>query len=48
VGVKVLKSSGSKILDGAAVNLIKKVFPIDNPAARPITLEKAIRYSLVD
>jgi protein TonB len=48
VGIEVAKSSGSKILDGAAVDLLKKVFPIDNPTGKPITLEKAIRYSLVE
>lgn len=48
VGIEVLKSSGSKILDNAAVDLLKRVFPIGNPAGKPFTLEKAIRYRLVE
>jgi periplasmic protein TonB len=48
LGVEVVETSGSKILDGAAVDLLKRVFPIDNPAGKTLTLVKAIRYSLLE
>jgi protein TonB len=47
-GVRVIGSSGSAILDDAAVALLKGVFPIKNPVGGPLILVKTIRYSLVD
>jgi periplasmic protein TonB len=47
-GVRVVGSSGSAILDDAAVALLTGIFPIKNPAEAPLVLVKAIRYSLVD
>ena len=47
-GVRVVGSSGSAILDDAAVALLTGIFPIKNPAGAPLILVKTIRYSLVD
>ena len=47
-GVRVVGTSGSAILDDAAVALLTGIFPIKNPAGAPLILVKTIRYSLVD
>ena len=45
-GLSVLKSSGSDILDRAAVRLIESVLPYDHGAGRSIRLEVPITYRL--
>jgi hypothetical protein len=42
------KPDGERENRGAAVDLLKRVFPIDNPAGKTITLEKAIRCCLLE
>jgi TonB family protein len=47
-GLSVLRSSGSDILDRAAVRLMRGVMPYDHGAGRPIHLEVPITYRLTD
>jgi len=42
----VRRSSGHEVLDRAAVTLLKKVTPVSNPLASPITIETTITYRL--
>jgi protein TonB len=46
--LRVLESSGSKILDSAALSLIKKVLPYEHGLGEELTVEIPIRYSLSD
>jgi len=42
----VRRSSGHEVLDRAAVTLLKKITPVANPLASPITIETTITYKL--
>ncbi|HEB31442.1 MAG TPA: energy transducer TonB [Spirochaetes bacterium] len=48
IELRVTQSSGSKILDKAAVSLIKKVVPYEHGTGQPISIEIPIKYSLLD
>ncbi len=43
---RVAASSGSTLLDRAALALLASVFPLANPAGRELALELSVRYSL--
>lgn len=43
---RVVRSSGSQILDTAGIELLREVFPIDNPLGRNFTVEIPITYRL--
>jgi TonB family protein len=46
--VRVTRSSGYRVLDNAAVSLIKRVLPYEHGLGQPITFEIPIRYELLD
>ena len=46
--LRVTRSSGHKVLDNAAVSLVKKVVPFKHGAGRAIAIEIPINYSLLD
>lgn len=48
IALQVMRSSGHKILDRAAVSLLKKVVPYDHGTGRSIAVEIPIKYSLVE
>ena len=48
IELRVTQSSGYKILDKAAVSLIKKVVPYEHGTGQPISIEIPIKYSLLD
>jgi protein TonB len=48
IDVRVIQSSGSKILDNAALSLIKKVIPYEHGLERTLSVEIPIRYSLTE
>jgi outer membrane biosynthesis protein TonB len=43
---RIASSSGSTLLDRAALDLVASVFPVENPAGSEVALELSIRYSL--
>jgi TonB family protein len=43
---KVVESSGSAILDRAALDLARSAFPTENPAGEEVELEIAVEYKL--
>ena len=48
VSARLAVSSGSSLLDRAALGLASSVFPLDNPARRELEFALAVRYSLED
>jgi protein TonB len=46
--LRVIRSSGSKILDNAAISLIKKVVPYEHGLEGALSVEIPIRYSLTE
>ncbi|MCK4803119.1 MAG: energy transducer TonB [Spirochaetes bacterium] len=48
IELRITQSSGYKILDKAAVSLIKKVVPYEHGTGQPISIEIPIKYSLLD
>ncbi len=48
IELRVTQSSGYKILDKAAVSLIKKVVPYEHGTGQPVSIEIPIKYSLLD
>ena len=40
------QSSGYEVLDRAAVTLMRKLTPVENPLAEPVTIEVPILYEL--
>lgn len=48
IEVRVVRSSGHRMLDNAAVSLIKRVLPYEHGLGKPVTFEISIRYELVD
>ena len=48
VNLQVVESSGSKILDNAALSLIKKVLPHEHGLNRNLTVEIPVRYTLTE
>ncbi len=48
VEIEVIRSSGSKILDNAAISLIKKVVPYKHGLEGALSVEIPIRYSLAE
>ena len=42
----VRQSSGYEVLDRAAVTLMRKITPVENPLAEPVTIEVPILYEL--
>jgi protein TonB len=46
--LSVTRSSGHKVLDNAAISLVKKVLPFKHGAGRAIAIEIPINYSLLD
>ena len=46
--LRVTRSSGYKVLDNAAISLVKKVLPFKHGAGRVIAIEIPINYSLLD
>ena len=48
IELKVTQTSGYKILDNAAVSLIKKVVPYEHGTGQSISIEIPIKYSLLD
>jgi|GEM_PF-1569302 len=48
IALQVMQSSGYKILDRAAISLLKKVVPYEHGIGRSIAVEIPIRYSLVE
>jgi protein TonB len=48
VAARLAASSGSSLLDRAALDLASSVFPVDNPARRDFELVLAVKYSLSD
>jgi protein TonB len=47
VSQNIIKSSGSRILDGAAVNALKKASPFARPPKGPIVIQLPIRFELL-
>lgn len=45
-GVRLVRSSGSSILDKAGLNLLREVFPIENPLLHSFTVVIPITYQL--
>jgi protein TonB len=43
---RIEESSGSPLLDRAAIRLVSSIFPLDNPARRELEFFLAIRYSI--
>jgi protein TonB len=48
IELRITQSSGYKILDKAAVSLIKKVVPYEHGTGQPVSIEIPIKYSLLD
>jgi protein TonB len=48
IELRVIRSSGSKILDNAALSLIKKVVPYKHGLEGALSVEIPIRYSLIE
>ncbi|MGQ9615509.1 MAG: energy transducer TonB [Spirochaetota bacterium] len=48
IEARVIRSSGYRILDNAAVSLIKRVLPYEHGLGQPVTFEIPIRYELID
>jgi protein TonB len=48
IGLRITRSSGYKVLDNAAVSLVKKVVPFKHGAGRAIAIEIPINYNLLD
>ncbi len=48
IEVKVIRSSGHRVLDRAAIVLIRRVVPYEHGLGQSLTIEIPIRYSLVD
>jgi len=48
IELRITQSSGYKILDKAAVSLIKKVVPYEHGTGQPISIEIPIKYSLLN
>ena len=48
IELRVIRSSGSRILDNAALSLIKKVLPYEHGLERKLSVEIPIRYSLTE
>lgn len=48
IALQVMRSSGHKILDRAAISLLKKVVPYEHGIGRSIAVEIPIKYSLVE
>jgi protein TonB len=48
LAAKLAASSGSSLLDRAALELASSVFPLDNTARRELEFVLAVRYSLSD
>ena len=46
--LRITQSSGYKVLDKAAVSLIKKVVPYEHGTGQPVSIEIPIKYSLLD
>lgn len=48
IEARVIRSSGHRILDTAAIKLIKRVLPYELGLGQPVTFEIPIRYELID
>jgi len=48
IELRITQSSGYKILDKAAVSLIKKVVPYEHGTGQPVSIEIPIKYSLLN
>jgi len=44
--IKSARSSGSRLLDEAAINLLRSAFPLEQGPGRELNLVLAIRYDL--
>lgn len=46
LGTRLVRSSGSEILDRAGMTLLRKVFPIENPTSHAFTIDVPVTYRL--